>query len=72
MAPLFRALYDAGADVVLSGHSHSYERFAPLDPSAATDAARGIRSFVVGTGGKSLEQFNIVKPGKCVPGRSES
>lgn len=52
--PLFRALYDAGADVVLAGHEHSYERFAPQDPDGRADPARGIRQFVVGTGGARL------------------
>jgi hypothetical protein len=63
VAPLFRALYDAAADVVLSGHNHQYERFAPLDPNGRADAARGVRSFVVGTGGKNLENFPTVRPG---------
>ncbi|NUT55774.1 MAG: alkaline phosphatase [Thermoleophilia bacterium] len=44
LAALWRTLADAGADVVLAGHDHHYERFAPID---------GIRSFVVGTGGRS-------------------
>jgi len=44
MAPLWRTLAAAGADVVLAGHDHHYERFAPID---------GMRSFVVGTGGRS-------------------
>jgi hypothetical protein len=43
--PLWRALAAAGADIVLTGHDHDYERFAPID---------AIRSFVVGTGGRSL------------------
>jgi hypothetical protein len=49
--PLWQALYDAGADVVLSGHEHNYERFAPQTPDGTADPARGIREFVVGTGG---------------------
>jgi hypothetical protein len=49
--PLWRALYDAGAEVVLGGHEHSYERFAPQTPEGALDTSRGIREFVVGTGG---------------------
>ena len=57
VAPLFAALYEAGADVVLAGHEHHYERFAPLDPSGRVDTARGIRSFVVGTGGRSHYGF---------------
>jgi hypothetical protein len=51
--PLWQALYDAGADVVLAGHDHHYERFAPLTPAGRIDRVRGIRSFVVGTGGRS-------------------
>ena len=54
---LWRALSDAGADVVLAAHSHSYERLAPLGPTGEPDAARGIRSFVVGTGGNVLYPF---------------
>ncbi|HYX44800.1 MAG TPA: metallophosphoesterase [Acidimicrobiales bacterium] len=57
VAPLFETLYEAGADVVLAGHEHNYERFAPLDPSGEVDAARGIRRFVVGTGGRSHYRF---------------
>src|SRR5205085_9370357 len=52
--PLFQALYDYGAELVLTGHDHNYERFAPQDPSGALDLARGIRQFIVGTGGRSL------------------
>jgi hypothetical protein len=48
------ALYNAGADVVLSASTHLYARFAPQTPSGAPDTARGIRQFIVGTGGKSL------------------
>ena len=51
--PLWRALYRADADLVLAGHDHNYQRFAPMNPDGAVDRARGIRSFVVGTGGKS-------------------
>jgi hypothetical protein len=46
-------LYDAGAEVILVGHEHLYERFAPQTPSGVADPARGIRQFTVGTGGKS-------------------
>jgi hypothetical protein len=44
-------LYNAGADVVLSGHDHIYERFAPQNASGQLDTAKGIREFIVGTGG---------------------
>jgi Calcineurin-like phosphoesterase len=57
VAPLWEALYQARADVVLVGHDHDYERFAPLDPAGQVDYQRGIRQFVVGTGGKSHYGF---------------
>jgi len=60
LEPLWEALYKAGADVVLSGHEHNYERFAPQDPEGRADPQRGIREFVVGTGGKS--HYPIVNP----------
>jgi hypothetical protein len=50
-------LYAAGADVVLSGHRHNYERFARQDPAGVSDPQRGIRQFVVGTGGSKLSSF---------------
>jgi hypothetical protein len=53
MKPLWDALYAANADVVLNGHDHNYERFAPQDPDGKADAKRGIREFVVGSGGKN-------------------
>jgi hypothetical protein len=51
--PLFQDLYDGNADLVLSGHDHDYERFAPQDPQGNVDLARGIRQFVAGTGGRN-------------------
>jgi calcineurin-like phosphoesterase family protein len=51
MQPLWEALDDAGAEIVLSGHSHDYERVAPVDRNGNVDPAEGIRQFVVGTGG---------------------
>jgi len=55
--PLWDALYQAGADVVVNGHDHDYERFAPQTPEGISDANRGIREFVVGTGGKNHRPF---------------
>jgi acid phosphatase type 7 len=55
--PLYQALYDARADVILNGHDHDYERFAPQDPNGKLDPAVGIREFVVGTGGKNHRPF---------------
>ena len=57
MKPIWQALYDAGVDVVINGHDHDYERFAPQDPNGVADSTRGIREFVVGTGGKSHRPF---------------
>lgn len=51
IAPIWNALYDAGVDVVLSGHEHNFQALAPLDKAGRRDGKRGIRSFVVGTGG---------------------
>ncbi len=59
--PLFQALYDAHADVVVGGHDHDYERFAPQNPDGAADPANGIREFVVGTGGKNHRPFRESK-----------
>jgi hypothetical protein len=53
----FEALFDAGAELVLVGHDHNYERFAPQTPDGVADPARGIREFVVGTGGRSHEKL---------------
>jgi len=53
MKPLWDALYHGGVDVVIGGHDHSYERFAPQDPDGKPDSAHGIREFVVGSGGKN-------------------
>lgn len=53
----WQALYDDGAELVLNGHDHDYERFAPQDPSAGADPTHGIRQFVVGTGGMKLRAF---------------
>jgi len=60
--PFWTALYEAGADVVLAGHAHDYERFAPLTPQGVLDPLRGIREFVVGTGGKNHYGFATPQP----------
>jgi hypothetical protein len=63
MKPLWDTLYKAGADVVINGHDHDYERFAPQDPDGKLDKDRGIREFVVGSGGKdSHRPFGTTKP----------
>jgi acid phosphatase type 7 len=54
-APLWDALFDAGADVVLNGHEHGYQQLAPLNKAGEADPVRGIRTFVVGTGGGDFD-----------------
>jgi calcineurin-like phosphoesterase family protein len=62
VAPLWDLLYAAGADVVLGGHDHVYERFASQTPAGVADPAAGIREFVVGTGGGTLYAFAAPQP----------
>ena len=57
MQALWGPLYDNGVDVVLNGHDHSYERFAPMDGAGRANPS-GIRQFVVGTGGAAGKAFN--------------
>ena len=62
MKALWQALYDANAEVVINGHDHNYERFAPQNPDGGSDPERGIREFVVGTGGKGHRPMALLKP----------
>jgi hypothetical protein len=62
---LWQALYDYKADVILNGHDHTYERFAPQNPNAQADP-NGIREFVVGTGGAGLYPFPTIQPNSQV------
>ena len=62
MDDFWRPLYAAGVDVIVNGHDHDYERFAPQDPDGQVDETRGIRQFVVGTGGAPLRNFARVAP----------
>lgn len=55
--PLFQALYDFNVDVVVAGHEHNYERFAPMNPQGVLDNARGLREFVIGNGGRNFTKF---------------
>ena len=65
-APFWNALYEFNADLILTGHDHTYERFAPQTPGAAADPEHGIRQFVVGTGGRSHNGFNTPEPNSQV------
>jgi hypothetical protein len=55
--PLWQTLYDEGVDVLLVGHDHDYERFVPMDATGQADPSKGVREFVVGTGGGNLRPF---------------
>ncbi|MFN8473407.1 MAG: malectin domain-containing carbohydrate-binding protein [Anaerolineae bacterium] len=57
---LWQALYDAGADVVLNGHAHIYERLGPVRPDGTADPVKGIREFIVGSGGESHYEFGTI------------
>ena len=59
---LWDVLYEAGAEIVLAGHDHSYERFAPMSASGDPDPDRGVVAFVVGTGGRALYEFHDILP----------
>ena len=59
---LWRDLYAAHADLMLAGHEHSYERFAPQDPDGHSDSENGIREIVVGTGGRSHDPLGLATP----------
>jgi acid phosphatase type 7 len=65
--PLWQQLYASGAEIVITGHEHLYERFKPLRPDSTVDEAHGITQFVVGTGGADLRRFK----GTRNPGISE-
>jgi 3',5'-cyclic AMP phosphodiesterase CpdA len=57
MRDIWQALDDHGVELVLSGHDHNYERFAPQDANGSLDEPGGIVQFVVGTGGIETEKF---------------
>lgn len=59
LRPLWQVLAEFGVDVVINGHDHNYERFAPQTPDGQADAVRGMREFVVGTGGAILGMFGL-------------
>ncbi|MEP6622567.1 MAG: metallophosphoesterase, partial [bacterium] len=59
--PLWKALSDYNADLVLTGHDHTYERFAPMTQTGVLDNAHGLTSIVVGTGGKEHYAFGTPK-----------
>lgn len=62
MRDVYRLLYNANADLVINGHDHNYEVFHPQDADGRRDDARGLRQFVVGTGGVALTNFPRTAP----------
>ena len=66
LQPFWQALYEHGADLVVSGHDHVYERFATLRPDGVPDPLFGLRQIVVGTGGRDHRSFGLVVPGSEV------
>jgi hypothetical protein len=62
VSDFWQVLQDTGVDVVLNGHEHSYERFAPQRDSGRATAEEGMAEFVVGTGGRDLRGFGDPKP----------
>jgi hypothetical protein len=65
MQTLWQVLYNAGAEVVINGHEHNYERFAEMGASGAS-VSQGLREFVVGTGGNGHYPFGTVLPASQV------
>jgi hypothetical protein len=66
LLPFWQALYQYGADLVVSGHDHVYERFAALRPDGVPDPLFGLRQIVIGTGGRDHRSFGIPVPGSEV------
>jgi acid phosphatase type 7 len=62
MVSIWAELAAKKVDIVLQGHEHLYERFAPMQSDGTANIANGIRSFVVGTGGAALYDFGATKP----------
>ena len=66
LAGIFEILYDAGVDVLLQGHAHAYERWAELGPDGTVRPGRGVRTFVIGTGGAETMPVGMRRPGEDV------
>jgi len=62
MKQIYTLLYDNNVEVVLNGHDHIYERFASQDPNGLADPLRGIREFIVGTGGANHTSIATIQP----------
>ncbi|HEU4641454.1 MAG TPA: filamin/ABP280 repeat domain-containing protein [Gemmatimonadaceae bacterium] len=60
--PFWDDLYAAGAELIINGHAHFYERYAPMDPNGNVDRTKGIRQIIVGTGGRSVSIPTVFWP----------
>ena len=60
MQPFWDVSYQYGVDIILVGHDHVYERFAPMAPNGTADPTFGIRQFTVGTGGAAAQSFGTI------------
>jgi hypothetical protein len=60
MKPVYQAAYDLNVDLIITAHEHVYERFKPQDPNGVVDNVRGIREFIIGTGGEGNSSKEIV------------
>jgi len=66
MQLLWDTLYELGADLIVNGHAHQYERFLPQTPTGVLDLVYGVQEIVAGTGGYSLYEFGTVAPNSIV------
>ena len=62
LAGLWQLLYDMGVDVIVNGHEHIYERYGPMSPDGQRNDTKGIRQFIVGTGGAGLYSISRLHP----------
>ncbi|HEY7189249.1 MAG TPA: metallophosphoesterase [Vicinamibacterales bacterium] len=62
LAGLWQLLYDMGVDVIVNGHEHLYERYGPMTPDGQRNDVKGIRQFIVGTGGAGLYTISRLHP----------
>ncbi len=67
----WKDLYAAGADLIINGHAHVYERYAPQTPDGVLDLTNGIRQIIVGTGGESGGSLTVLRQNvEVVEGRT--
>ncbi|MEJ2858277.1 MULTISPECIES: metallophosphoesterase [unclassified Saccharothrix] len=72
VTPFFQALYDAKADLVVVGHDHNYQRFAPSRPDGTKDTVNGVRQLLIGTGGRGFYNFNQSSAGTQEAGNAST